>query len=328
MLTAADVNGVVAMMPAFTTKDGDSVHARDTIDAGELERAVDRIIRDGVDVLATTGSFGEFHTLLWEEQKKLIDATVAAVRRRVPLFVGCTSLNTREAFLKMKFIEQSGADGVLTGVPFYFPSTVDNAVQYFWDIADAFPKLAIMIYHNPPLHRVTIPVEAFRKLVTKANIVAMKDSHRDPNSFMAMQEIVGGKISVFVFQSQLYPYMMLGARGCWSIHVWMGPSPVIQARDACRREEWEKAKRICLDLMEASDAAGGRFLTDLYWRESSCKLAINEVGYCQAGPLRPPFSNIPEEVHKTAKEIASKWIALCKKYPPVPPSSSDSQYNR
>jgi hydratase-aldolase len=317
VLTASDLKGVVAMMPAFTTKDGNSVQATVTIDTAELERAVDRIIRDGVDVIATTGSFGEFHTLLWEEQKNLIEATVAAVKKRVPLFIGCTSLNTREAILKMRFIEQSGADGVLTGVPFYFPSTVDNAVQYFWDIAEAFPRLAIMIYHNPPLHRVTIPVAAFKKLVEKPNIVAMKDSHRDPNSFMAMQEIIGGKINVFVFQSQLYPYTMLGAAGCWSIHVWMGPWPVIQARNACQREEWGKAKRICMDLTEASDAAGGRFLSDLYWRESSCKLAINEVGYCHAGPLRPPFRSIPEEVHKTAREIASKWIALCKKYPAV-----------
>jgi hydratase-aldolase len=305
----------MAMMPAFTTKNGDSIHLTDTVDFHALEHAVDRIIRDGVDVIATTGSFGEFHTLLWEEQKTLIEATVSAVKRRVPLFIGCTSLNTREAIMKTKFIQESGADGVLTGVPFYFPSTVDNAVQYFWDLADAFPKLGIMIYHNPPLHRVTIPVEAFKGLVAKKNILAMKDSHRDPNSFIAMQEIIKGKISVFVFQSQLYPYTMLGAAGCWSIHVWMGPSPVIQAWDACERGEWERAKAMCMDLMEASNAASGKFLTDLYWRESSCKLAINEAGYCTAGPLRPPFRNIPEEVHATAREIASKWTRLCEKYP-------------
>ena len=315
MLSASEVRGVMAMMPAFTTKDGDSIHVANTIDTSQLEHAVDKIIRDGVDVIATTGSFGEFHTLLWEEQKTLIEATVGAVKGRVPLFIGCTSLNTREAIMKMKFIQESGADGVLTGVPFYFPSTVDNAVQYFWDLADTFPKLGIMIYHNPPLHRVMIPVEAFPRLVTRKNILAMKDSHRDPNSFMAMEEIIRGKISVFVFQSQLYPYTMLGAAGCWSIHVWMGPSPVVRAWDACEQGEWERAKSICMDLAEASNAAGGRFLTDLYWRESSCKLAINEAGYCTAGPLRPPFRNIPEEVHAMAREIASKWAALCRKYP-------------
>ena len=98
MITANELKGIMAMMPAFTTKDGDRPDAEDTVDTSELTRAVDQIIRDGgINVLTTTGSFGEFHTLLWEEHKKLIEATVAAVKKRVPLFVGCTNLNPREA---------------------------------------------------------------------------------------------------------------------------------------------------------------------------------------------------------------------------------------
>src|SRR5258706_523047 len=61
MLRAADMKGVMAMMPAFTTPDGDKLTATDTIDATELARAVDRMIRDGGDVIATMGSFGECH---------------------------------------------------------------------------------------------------------------------------------------------------------------------------------------------------------------------------------------------------------------------------
>ena len=54
---------------------GDRPDAEDTVNTAELARAVDQIIRDGgANVITTTGSFGEFHTLLWEEHKKLIDA--------------------------------------------------------------------------------------------------------------------------------------------------------------------------------------------------------------------------------------------------------------
>ena len=94
MVTANDLQGIMAMMPAFTTTDGDRPDAEDTVDTGELTRAVDQIIRDGgANVITTTGSFGEFHTLLWEEHKKLIEATVATTRKRVPVFIGCTNLN-------------------------------------------------------------------------------------------------------------------------------------------------------------------------------------------------------------------------------------------
>ncbi|HME62999.1 MAG TPA: dihydrodipicolinate synthase family protein, partial [Candidatus Binatia bacterium] len=136
MITSNDLKGIMAMMPAFTTKDGDRVDATDTVDTDELGRAVDRLIRDGgVNVLTTTGSFGEFHTLLWDEHKKLIEATVAAAKKRVPVFVGCTNLNPRETIRQAKFAQEAGADGLLLGVPFYYQATVDNAVQFFHDVA-------------------------------------------------------------------------------------------------------------------------------------------------------------------------------------------------
>jgi hydratase-aldolase len=128
---------------------------------------VDRIIRDGVDVVTTMGSFGECHTLLPSEKKKLVEATLGAAKKRVPVFIGCTTLNTRSTLEEVEFAQQAGADGVLCGVPFYFPSTVDNAVQFYLDLADAFPKMGIALYHNPQLHRITIPVAAFNKLVTR-----------------------------------------------------------------------------------------------------------------------------------------------------------------
>lgn len=318
MIRAGDLKGLCAMMPAFTTADGESINATATVDTANLAKAVDRMIADGAHMIATTGSFGEFHTLLWEEQKTLIEATVQTVRKRVPLFIGITALNTREALMKIRFAEEAGADGVLTGVPHYYPSTVDNAVQYYLDVADTFPKLGVMIYHNPLLHRITIPVDAFNKLVTRPNIVAMKDSHRDTFAFMKLMNIVRGKISVFVFQAQTHPYMSLGAAGCWSIFAWMGPWPVLRLLDACASGDFETAKTICVELDEASQA-GGKVQFELFWRENSSKLAINEAGYCHVGPLRPPFRHVPPEVQESAKKIAQAWNRLVHKYRPATP---------
>lgn len=313
MIRAEDLKGILAMMPAFTTPDGASPHARDTIDTTALETAVDKIIRDGVNAIAAMGSFGEFHTLLWEEKKKLAEATIAAARKRVPVFIGCSSTNPRETMELVKFAEGAGADGVLCAVPFYFPSTVENAVQFYLDLADTFPKLGIAVYHNPPLHRVTLPVAAFEKLATRPNIVAMKDSHRTPAAFMALMKMVKGKISVFCNQMQTYPYMMLGAAGFWSISAWMGPWPLLRLRDACFAGEWETAKQICLDINAPYKTPGRP--GDLFWRENVHKLEINEAGYCVAGPLRPPFQNVPGEIFEHAKQQAQEWKKLCARYP-------------
>src|SRR5688572_26848816 len=101
MLTPQDLHGVMAMMPAFATADAADIHAEHTVDVERLQDGVDRIIRDGVNVIATTGSFGEFHTLLPDEFETLARATVEAVAKRVPLFIGTTGLNSREVVRKM-----------------------------------------------------------------------------------------------------------------------------------------------------------------------------------------------------------------------------------
>lgn len=313
MITAGDLKGVVAMMPAFTTKDGDSPNAEDTVDTQALEASVEKMVGDGANAIATTGSFGECHTLTWKEQQKLIDGAIRVVRKRVPVFVGCTTVNTRDTMKQVKFAQEAGADAVLCGVPHYLPSTVDNAVQFYLDLADAFPKLSIAIYHNPAIHRVTLPVAAFNRLVTRPNIVAMKDSHRTPLEFMKLINIVKGKISVFCFQTQLYPYFMLGAAGCWSICAWMGPWPILELRDACFSGDWETAKQICLNIDAAYVQPGEP--GDITWRENFHKLVINEAGYCYAGPLRPPFRHIPPEVIEQSKKTAANWKKLCEKYP-------------
>lgn len=122
MLTANDLHGIVGMMPAFATADAADMRATSTVDVDNLKRGVDRIIRDGIDIIATTGSFGECHTLLDDELETLAHATVQAVNQRVPLFIGCTTVNPRDAVRKMGMIQEAGAAGVLVGVPFYFPS--------------------------------------------------------------------------------------------------------------------------------------------------------------------------------------------------------------
>ena len=72
---------------------------------------------------------------------------------------------------------------------------------FYSRIAEMFPKLAFLIYHNPAHHQVKIPVSVFG-LVKCSNIVGMKDSHRDTREFLRLMEIIRGKISVMTNQAQ------------------------------------------------------------------------------------------------------------------------------
>jgi dihydrodipicolinate synthase/N-acetylneuraminate lyase len=312
MLTASDIGGMMAMMPAFATDGAADIRATDTVSVERLCAGLDRMVSDGADVIATTGSFGECHTLLPDEFRTLAHESVDVVRRRVPLFVGVTSANARETVAKMRVVAETAANGVLLGVPYYFPSTVENAVRFFRDIAELFPKLNILVYHNPALHHVTLPVEAFEALVKIPQIVGMKDSHRDTMTFIKLQQVIAGKISVMCNQLQYVPFAGLGAAGFWSIDAWMGPWPLFALRDAVARDDIDAAKAIMLDI-----AGPGTRKTNLSWRETGSKLAIAMAGYVEPGPLRPPFLDIPADVIDTQRKRVERWQTLCAKYAPA-----------
>ena len=309
MLTAKDVGGVMGMMPAFATDDATDINATQTIAVDNLAEGVDRIIKDGIDVISTTGTYGECYNLLWEEFRTITAAAVDTVKKRVPLFIGVTSPNPREVVQKMNFVKETAADGVLLGVPYYETLPVDDAVRFYHDIADMFPTLNILIYHNPGNHKFTLPVGAFKELVKKPTIVGMKDSHRTTSAFMNLQRITQGRISVFVNQTQLVPYYGMGAAGCWSTEVWMGPWPILHLRNLARRGENDKAAEVIADVMTASQGKpvpGEGF-----------KRPAEYTDYCKVGPTRVPFLNFPDNQIDRAKKRAAHWQEMNERYRPL-----------
>lgn len=313
MISSKDLQGIMAMMPAFATDNAGDVTVTQTIDVQRLETGVNRMLNDGANVITTTGSFGEASNLLLGELETLARATVETVKKRVPVIIGCVAPHTRETIEKVRIAERAGADGVIVAVPYYFPSTVANAVRFFKDIAEMFPKLGILIYHNPTLHWITIPVSAFQQIVKSPNVIGMKDSHRSPPAFMHLMDIVRGKISVFVQQDQYFLYRDLGAAGFWSIDIWMGPEPLICMKRAVDNGDLAKAREVVKDMSRNRD-----YTSDLSWRETGHKIAVRAAGYVDPGPLRPPFLEVPDEVVKQLERRASYWRTLCEKYAPVP----------
>src|SRR5438046_8844876 len=101
----------------------------------------------------------------------------------------------------MNFVKDLGADGVLLGVPYYETLHVQDAIKFYHDIADLFPNLNIVIYHNPDNHKFTIPVSDFKELVKKSNIIGLKNSHRTKQTIMNLKKITNGNLSDFEKQT-------------------------------------------------------------------------------------------------------------------------------
>jgi len=312
MVTAKDVQGVMAMMPSFSTDDAGDLKATATVAIDNLQTGIDRMIKDGIDVITTTGSFGECYNLFWDEFKTIASASVEAAKKRVPLFIGSTSPNAREVVQRLKFIQDIGGDGTLLGVPYYDAQSPDYIVDFYSQIAEMFPKLAILIYHNPVNHKVKIPVSVFPRLVKYSNIIGMKDSHRDTREFVRLMEIIRGKISVMTNQAQMFPYYRMGSSGCWSIDAWMGPWAVLYLRNLVRARKDHEALQIITEIMSAAggERPGGN-------EGATAKLPIEFAGYVKPGPARTPIVKFSESAIERAKKKAEGWKKLCDKYRPL-----------
>jgi 4-(2-carboxyphenyl)-2-oxobut-3-enoate aldolase len=312
MVTAKDVQGVMAMMPSFSTKDAGDLSAKNTVDVDNLKAGVDRMINDGIDVITTTGSFGECYNLHWDEYRTLAAAAVDAVKKRVPLFIGATSPNAREVVERLKFVQDVGGDGTLLGVPYYDAQSPEYMADFYSQMAEMFPKLGILIYHNPVNHKVKIPVSVFPRLVQHPNIIGMKDSHRDTREFVRLMEIIRGKISVMTNQAQMFPYYRMGASGCWSIDSWMGPWPVLHLRNLVRAGKDQEALQVIAEIMRAAggERPGGN-------EGATAKLPIEFAGYVNPGPARTPIVKFSESAIERARKKAEGWKKLCDKYRPL-----------
>ena len=311
--TVEELGGVCAMAPAVATADAGRMDAFHTVDVDNLTDALDRVIRDGVHMIATTGTFGQVWNLLWEEWQEAIVASIQAVNKRVPLMLGVTTANPREITKRMQFVREQGGEGVLLGLPYYDPLPVRDIPVMYREVAEMFPDLSIMIYHNPPNHRVHIPVSVFPELVKIPNIVCMKDSHRGVTEFIRLHDIIDGHIAHIANTMQAYPYIQMGAAGMWNHDLWSGPWPVLANWNAAKSGDVPKTRQVMKDLQAAGGGGEGR-----YGQITSHAYS----GYINIGEVRPPFAwgmREPEaraKAEEAAKKASAKWLALCDKYRP------------
>src|SRR5699024_4845525 len=111
-ITGQDMRGVMAYPPTPALPGADAVEAVNTVDLEEAERMIRSLIRDGVDSIALNGTLGGMHTLSLDEWKSFSAAAIETARAEdpdFPIFVGATTLNTRDTVARMRYLSDVGA---------------------------------------------------------------------------------------------------------------------------------------------------------------------------------------------------------------------------
>src|SRR5436309_9345348 len=86
-----------------------------------LAKLCDDLIKSGVHGLTPLGSTGEFAYLNREQRATVVQTTIGAAARRVPVIAGVASTSTADAVTQAKSYQHLGADGILAILEAYFP---------------------------------------------------------------------------------------------------------------------------------------------------------------------------------------------------------------
>src|SRR3954470_18181029 len=97
------------VFPAITTQ----MHKDGSLDLDATVAHADVLIQSGVSGIIFLGSLGENQPMSGEEKRRVIQAMVKAVNRRVPVLSGVAETSTAEAIRYVKDVEKLGADGVM-----------------------------------------------------------------------------------------------------------------------------------------------------------------------------------------------------------------------
>src|SRR6185437_2128798 len=89
------------------------------VDEKSLQSFVEWQVDQGTHGLVPCGTTGESPTLSHAEHKRVVELTVEAAKRRVPVVAGTGSNSTEEAIDFTRHAKKAGADAALIVCPYY-----------------------------------------------------------------------------------------------------------------------------------------------------------------------------------------------------------------
>jgi len=146
------------------------------IDFDAYEKIINHIIEGGIDFIVVLGTTGEASTISKPEKKSLIDFSVKAINKRVPLVLGIGGNCTSDVVLSIHGMPFKGVDAILSVCPYYNKPQQEGIYQHFRIIAEASP-VPVIIYTVPGRTSSNISATTTIRLANDCqNIVGIKEA--------------------------------------------------------------------------------------------------------------------------------------------------------
>ena len=215
-----------------------------SVDHEATLRHVMQMVDAGVHGIVMMGTIGENNSLLPEERRELLRATVKAVGGRVPVLTGVSELTTAGACRFAADAAGLGADGVMLMPAMAYRADAREAVAHYRAVAKATP-LPLLCYNNPKSYHVDLTPALMHELEDLENIVAVKEASGDVRRITDLVNEFGDRFAIFAGTDDIVlESVMLGAVATVFGLVCGFPAETLRMWDLAVKGEWEQARAI------------------------------------------------------------------------------------
>jgi 4-hydroxy-tetrahydrodipicolinate synthase len=269
------------------------------LDEAALARFVDWQIVEGTHGLVPVGTTGESPTLDFDEHKRVIEITVDAAKKRVPVIAGTGSNSTDEAIELSRYAETAGADGVLIVTPYYNKPTQEGLYQHFKAINDAI-NIPIIIYNIPGRSIVDMSVATMARCAELKNIAGVKDATANLARPSQQRAACGEDFCQLSGEdATALGFMAHGGRGCISVASNVAPRLCAEFQNACLAGDYKKALALQDRLMPLHD------VLFIETNPGPVKYAVSRLGLCTP-EMRLPMVPISDASKKAIDAVMNQ----------------------
>lgn len=253
------------------------------VDEKAFARFVEWQIEQGSHGLVPVGTTGESPTVSHEEHNRVVDICVEVANGRVPVLAGAGSNATAEAISLAKHAEKSGADAVLSVVPYYNKPSQEGLFQHFSAVARSV-GIPVILYSVPGRTVADLSVDTIARLhEAHPNIVGVKDATADLGR-ASLQRAKLGKDFILLSGEDITAlgFNAHGGNGCISVTANVAPKLCSQLQELSLAGDFRGALEIQDKLVHLHKAV---FVEP---SPAPAKYGASKLGFC-ANELRLPI---------------------------------------
>ena len=256
------------------------------IDEQGLVDLIEFQIAGGIHGLVPCGTTGESATLDFNEHKRVIDLTVQTVAGRVPGIAGTGANNTLEAIELTASAKASGADAVLSVVPYYNKPSQEGLYEHFKAILEAVD--IPMVLYNVPGRTVTNMLPAtVARLAALPGVIGIKEAC---GSLQQVSEVIQRCPRDFIVLSgddfTAMPTALIGGRGVISVVSNLAPAKMARMMEAALQGNLAEANALHYELFSLM---GAMFC---YPSPAPAKQGLELMGRIRSAEVRLPMTRM------------------------------------